>query len=385
MTRSREELEAREADDLAPYAMRSAATRGRDHRCEPDPYRTDFQRDRDRIVHARAFRRLAYKTQVFINETGDLLRTRLTHTMEVAQLARTAARRLRLNEDLVECIAYVHDLGHPPFGHRGEDLLAELAADFGGFDHHVQALRIVELLEVRYPEWPGLNLTYELRESLIKHGDGSTPVPQRFHPDERRLLEAQLVDQVDSIAYDCHDIDDALRAGIITREDLEEVELWRGAYAEARERSPRQASAKLLVDRALRTMLDALLGDLIDSSQRRLATVHLQDVVQLRQQSEQLIAGGSAMRQAKVELEDWLFHRVYRDWRVNRTFRKARRIIEDLWQHYGTYPDCLPDEHQRQVEAVGRERAVIDYIAGMTDRYAQEEHQRLFRPFTRAW
>ncbi|TVR44293.1 MAG: deoxyguanosinetriphosphate triphosphohydrolase [Planctomycetota bacterium] len=380
-------VEEREERELAPWAMRSALSRGRDHAAPADRWRSAFQRDRDRIVHARAFRRLAYKTQVFINSQGDLFRSRLTHTMEVAQLARSAAQRLRLNGDLVECISLVHDLGHPPFGHRGEDMLAELMADYGGFEHNLQALRIVEELEHRYPEFPGLNLTYEVRESIVKHsahGEASK-VPQRFHPKEAALLEACLVDEVDSITYDCHDIDDGLRAGIISLQGLSEVPLWSGALAQASEESPSGTAEKLLIDRAIRILIDAFIGDLVDNSQRAIGHAGLSNMTDLRaHQTANLITLSGSMATAKAQLEGWLFDHCYRHWRVNRTFHTARATLRDLFTFYVSHPDALPDEHQERIDGSGLHRTVADYLAGMTDRFAIDEYRRISHPGTNA-
>jgi dGTPase len=382
-----EDVFLREDRELAPYAARSRDSGGRDHPATEDPHRTDFQRDRDRIVHSRAFRRLAYKTQVFINDDGDLYRSRLTHTMELVQLARSAARRLRLNEDLVECVALAHDLGHPPFGHRGEDMLAELMAEHGGFDHHHQALRIVEELEHRYPQYPGLNLTAVVRDCLAKLGcvvDRSR-VPRRWRPELGPLLEAQLVDEVDSIAYDCHDIDDGLRAGILVREELEELELWRGAWHQATEGSPRATPTKILVDRAIHILIDAFIGDLVGHSARLIEAAGPADPAAVRAAAEPLVALSPSMARGKAEIEAWLFVKLYRDWRITRTFHKARQILAELFAWFCRHPDILPDEHHRRCAEVGRERAVADYLAGMTDRFAQDEHRRLQQPFVRAW
>jgi len=371
---TRAAIEEREDEWLAPWAMRARDSRGRAHPAPDDPHRTCFQRDRDRIVHARAFRRLGYKTQVFINDAGDMFRTRLTHTIEVAQLARTAARRLRCNEDLVECIALVHDLGHPPFGHRGEDMIDELMHDHGGFEHNRQALRIVEDLERRYPEFPGLNLTYEVRESIVKHSADGDPakVPAAFRPDEGPLLEAALVDEVDSIAYDCHDVDDGIRAGILDPRELRAVALWREAWDTAGEIEP-----KLRVDRALRTLADRLLGDLIATTTHRLEEAGFADVAALRRHRGVPVAVSDSLAPAKAELESWLYEHLYRDWRVNRTFHRARRQLADLFAFYVAHPDALPPEHAGRAAAIGTGRAVADYLAGMTDRFAQEEHGRL--------
>jgi len=379
MNIDRPAIEAREISTLAGYAMHATDSRGRVHPGPPDAFRTAFQQDRDRIVHSRAFRRLQYKTQVFANDTGDHFRTRLTHTIEVAQLARTAARRLGLNEDLVECVALVHDVGHPPFGHRGEDLLSELMRDHGGFEHNRQGLRIVEELEVRYPEHPGLNLSYEVRESIVKHSSrhDRSRVPVRFKPDEAPLLEAQLVDEVDSVTYDCHDIDDGLRGGYISLEQLQDVDLWQGAWREAKDASPRSAPEKLIVDRSLRILLDSLLGNLVEHSSSRLVGIHT--VADVRAAGDQLIEPAPSMVHAKQRLEAWLFANLYRDYRINRVFHSARRMLAELFSFYTTHPDSLPPEHAARAEGAGLHRAVADYIAGMTDRFAIEEYQRLCR------
>jgi dGTPase len=371
----------REEAILAPYAMRSRDSRGRDHPAEPDAWRSPFQRDRDRVVHSRAFRRLQYKTQVFTNDEGDHFRTRLTHTLEVSQLARSAAARLGLNEDLVEAIALVHDVGHPPFGHRGEDLLKELMADHGGFEHNRQGLRLVEDLETRYPEFTGLNLTYEVRESIIKHSAhyDRTKVPERFHPEESPLLEAQLVDEVDSVVYDCHDIDDGLRSGILSLDALQEVPLWRGAWREAGEASPAASSDKLLVDRALRALMDGMLSSLVEHTQGRLRAEGVDAVARVRTHRDQLVAVAPSMRLAKESLEAWLFANLYRDWRINRVFHMARRVLADLFRFYTDHADSLPPAFATRAEGAGLHRAVADYISGMTDRFALEEHRKLFR------
>ena len=364
---------------LQQWAMHAKDSRGRDHASNGDANRSEFQRDRDRIIHSRAFRRLQYKTQVFTNE-GDHFRTRLTHTIEVSQLARAAAQRLGLNEDLTESIALVHEVGHPPFGHRGEDLLKDLMADHGGFEHNRQGLRIVEDLESRYPDFPGINLTYEVRESIIKHSAhyDRAKVPLRFRPDESPLLEAQLVDEVDSIVYDCHDIDDGLRSGILQRDSLSDVALWQGAWDEAVAASPRATSEKLLVDRALRTLMDVLVGDLVDHSAENITREGITTVAGVRKCERQLIAPSPSTRQAKELLEAWLFANLYRNYLVNRVFHRARRQLADLFAFYTEHPDSLPPQHAARAEGAGLHRAVADYISGMTDRFAIEEHQRLF-------
>lgn len=364
---------------LSSYAQSTGLTRGRAHRHEPDPHRDEFQRDRDRIIHSRAFRRLQAKTQVFTSEQGDHFRNRLTHTIEVAQLARSASRRMKLNEDLVECIALVHDVGHPPFGHQGEAMLHELLEKHGGFEHNRQGLRIVEVLESRYPEFPGLNLTYEVRESIIKHSShyDRAKVPERFFPQESPLLEAQLVDEVDSIAYDCHDVDDGLRAGLITVEGLAEVPLWSGAWREAVDASPRNTAQRLLVDRAVRRLMDSLAGGLVEHSLASLRAHTIHTVTDVRACPEQIISLAPTQRAAKETLEAWLFTHLYRHHVVNRTFHRAKRILRELYGFFTTHPDTLPPEFTLRVEADGLERVVADYMAGMTDRFAEEEHRRL--------
>jgi dGTPase len=380
VSQTRDELEAQESLVTAPYAMRSQASRGRDHEHLPDPDRTCFQRDRDRIVHSRAFRRLQYKTQVFTNDEGDHFRTRLTHTIEVSSLARVAARRLRLNEDLVECIALVHDVGHPPFGHRGEDLLATVMAEHGGFEHNRQGLRLVEELEVRYPEFPGLNLTYEVREAIVKHGSPYDPerVPTRFHPKEAPLLEARLVDEIDSIIYDCHDIDDGLRGGYLVLDQLSELELWQGAWREASDASPRATAPKLIADRSLRILMDSLLGNLVEHTQGQLRDLGMNTLGDVRAHAGGVLGVSASMGAAKRTLETWLHANLYRHYQVNRVFHTARMVLGDLFAFYTAHPDSLPPEHAQRAEGAGLHRAVSDYIAGMTDRFAMDEHRRLF-------
>jgi len=365
---------------LAGYAIDVADSRGRVYDHVRDANRDEFTRDRDRIIHSRAFRRLQYKTQVFTADQGDHFRNRLTHTIEVVQLARSAARRMRLNEDLVECIALVHDVGHPPFGHQGETLLDELLQGHGGFEHNKQGLRIVDRLEICYPEFPGLNLTYEVRESIIKHSAhyDRSKVPERFAPNEAPLLEAQLVDEMDSIAYDCHDVDDGLRAGLIDRDGLAEVPLWAGAWAEAIESSPRSTPERLLIDRAVRRMMDSLVGGLVEHSLSGLQTRGIRSVADVRACPDQVVSLAPSLRDAKEVLEAWLFANLYRHHRVNQTFQRAKRILRELYGFFTDHPDTLPPDFAQRTETEGLQRVVADYIAGMTDRFAQDEHRRLF-------
>ncbi len=373
--------EQREAATLAAVAMPSFASRGRAHETRPDPYRTGFQRDRDRIVHARAFRRLQGKTQVFIDGEGDHFRTRLTHTVEVAQVSRTIARRLALNEDLVECIALAHDLGHPPFGHRGEDMLAQLMAPHGGFEHNRQGLRVVEELEVRYPEHLGLDLTYEVRESIVKHGSKYEPATTeaRFGPAQRPLLEAQLTDALDSVVYDCHDIDDGLRGGYIRLEQLAAIPLWDAVWREALEASPRTAPEKLILDRALRNLMDAMIGDLCAATAARLAEDGISDLAAVRAATRPLMVHSPSFFAGKRELERFLFENLYRHHLVNASFHRARRVLAELFAFWTGHPDALPPEHAARVADSGLHRVVADYLAGMTDRFALDEYARLCR------
>lgn len=377
----RQAVELREEALLAPVAMRSALSRGRAHETRPDQFRTGFQRDRDRIVHSRAFRRLSGKTQVFIDGEGDHFRNRLTHTVEVAQVSRTVARRMGLNEDLVECIALVHDLGHPPFGHRGEDMLAQLMQPHGGFEHNLQGLRVVEELEIRYPEHHGLDLTYEVREGIVKHGSKYDParVEARFGPGERPLLEAQLTDALDSVVYDCHDIDDGLRGGYIALEQLAAIPLWDAVWREAVDASPRSAPQKLILDRALRNLMDAMIDDCCTATLARLAEDGVHDLAAVRAATRPLVVHSPSFATGKRELERFLFANLYRHHAVNAAFHRARRILAELFAFWTEHPDALPPEHAARVEAVGLQRSVADYLAGMTDRYALDEYARLCR------
>jgi len=369
-----------EATMLAPYAARSAESRGRSHPEEEHPLRSAFQRDRDRVVHSTAFRRLEYKTQVFVNHEGDHYRTRLTHTLEVAQIARTIARALRLNEDLTEALALAHDLGHTPFGHSGEESLHELMRDHGGFEHNRQGLRVVEELERSYPGFPGLNLTYEVREGLAKHTTPyDNPVPEEFHPDQQPLLEAQVVDIADSIAYDNHDIDDGQRAGIISPADLRGLELWDRAEQELTRRFGRLDGAFLRRQMVIH-IINSLVMDVVQSTQARIEDRAVKCVEDVRTAEEALVAFSPGMAAAVKELEEFLFARVYRHYRVVRMSEKAKRFVREMFNAYLESPEQLVPQYQRRAERDGIHRVVCDYIAGMTDRFAMDEYARLFYP-----
>ena len=370
---------------LAPYAANPAQSRGRKHP-ESDPQgRNQFQRDRDRIIHSSAFRRLEYKTQVFVNHEGDLFRTRLTHSIEVAQIGRAIARNLNLHEDLVEGIALAHDLGHTPFGHAGQDALNECMRDFGGFEHNLQSLRVVDILEQRYAEFNGLNLTFELREGILKHcslnnakllGD----VGERFINKQQPSLEAQLTNLADEIAYNNHDVDDGLRSGLIKIEQLEQVTLFADNLNQVRAQYP-NLNDRRLIHETVRRMINALVVDLCEQSSRNIAKAGLTTIYDVRQHP-MLISFSPEMREQQTELKRFLRTNLYQHYRVNRMSAKAQRIVRELFDMFMQAPKLMPDDyHQRGGQRLNEKeqaRAVADYIAGMTDRYAIREYQRLF-------
>jgi dGTPase len=365
---------------LAPYAMRTRASRGRRHP-EPDhAYRSLYQRDRDRVVHSTAFRRLMYKTQVLVAQTNDHHRTRLTHTLEVAQISRTAARQLGLNEDLTEAIALSHDLGHPPFGHAGEAALAECLHDQGGFNHNLHGLRIVDVLEYRYPDFPGLNLSWEVLEAMAHHAkQPGAPEVGDFLDVGQPLLEAQLVDAADSLAYTCHDIDDALGVDLISFDDLEEVEFWRLVVARVRARHPHIAPERFRPT-TIRALIDWQVNDLLTTTRERLQEAGINSVDDVRRAQELLVGPSEEVRALKAALESFLHRRVYRHYRVMRMTAKGQRIIKSLFEEFMRSPEQLPERYASRVPGTPLSRVVGDYLAGMTDRYAQDEYMRLFHP-----
>ncbi len=377
----RQEYEEREEEFLAGYAMKSRASRGRVHPSPDHGFRSAFQRDRDRVVHSHAFRRLEYKTQVFVNHEGDHYRTRMTHTIEVAQIARSIARTLRLNEDLVECLALAHDLGHTPFGHSGEDALAERMAGHGGFEHNRQSLRVVDVLERRYPDHPGLNLTWEVRESIVKHETVyDRPSAEEFEPDLAPLLEAQIVNAADPIAYDNHDLDDGLRAGMIHESDLDGLALWRRACRGVEERYPGLAGEARWT-RVVTWLIDHAVTDLVRSTARRVEERGIRTLADVRARGAGTVGFSPELDAERGELQAFLMERVYRHYRVARMVTKARRFVGELFAAFVENPRQLPPKYQEWARETGLERAVCDYIAGMTDRYAQQEWLRLFHPF----
>ena len=369
--------------NLAPYAVHATLSRGRRYSEDPPQSRTAFARDRDRIIHCAAFRRLEYKTQVFVNHEGDLFRTRLTHSLEVAQIARSVARNLRLNEDLAEAIALAHDLGHTPFGHAGQDALNHCMKNHGGFEHNLQSLLVVDELEERYAEFNGLNLTYETREGILKHCSRSNAerlgeLGQRFLLGQQPSLEAQLVNLADAIAYNNHDVDDGLRSGLITLDQLETVPLWAEHRCAVQLRYPTIPERRLIYE-TVRSMINTLIMDLIKTSRQRLIDVAPQDVTAVRQ-SPPLIGFSDKMAEAATTLKRFLFQALYRHHLVMRMNAKAQRIIEELFNAFIDNPCLLPPAYLIQGEkaAANQPRLVAHYIAGMTDRYAMREYQRLF-------
>ena len=380
---SRRDYEEREDACLAPYAMRSAASRGRIHDEPEHPNRPAYQRDRERIIHSTAFRRLEYKTQVFVNHEGDHYRTRLTHTMEVAQIARAIARALNVNEDLAEAVALAHDLGHTPFGHSGEDALRELMKDHGGFEHNTHGLRVVEVLEDRYPGFRGLNLTYEVRECIAKHvTDYDHPSVERFNPQERQPIEGQIVEAADSIAYVSHDLDDGVAARILDESAYDDVPLLtevrgivQSKLGDISRRHLRTAMARFLINRFVTDMCERTLA--------RIAKYGIRSVEDVRRAPVNLVCMSEELSARKSALSAYLFDHVYRHYRVARMANKARQFVRRLFEAYTGEPRQLPPYFQKWVDVAGLHQGVCDYIAGMTDRYAQDEYLKLFTPYER--
>jgi dGTPase len=373
----------REEEVLAPYAMRTRLSRGRRHPDQPHPFRTLYQRDRDRIVHSTAFRRLMYKTQVLVAQTNDHHRTRLTHTLEVAQISRTIARQLGLNEDLTEAVALAHDLGHPPFGHAGEEALNECMHEHGGFEHNQHGLRIVEELEYRYADFPGLNLSWEVLEAQAHHSKRpDAPGVREYLGAGRPLLEAQVVDAADSLAYNTHDLDDALGAGLITADDLAEVEFWQLAVQRVHQHHPRVGPLQFQPS-VVRALIDWQVADLLEHTRQRLRQERIQSVADVRQAPQILVGPGPEVLRLKAALEEFLHRRVYRHFRVLRMAHKGRRLLRQLFDEFCRTPALLPERYARRAQDGPVPRTVCDYLAGMTDRYAQDEYLRLFQPYTR--
>jgi len=366
--------------ELAPYAVSETNSRGRKVAEAAPQGRSEFQRDRDRIIHSNAFRRLEYKTQVFVNHEGDLFRTRLTHSIEVAQIARSIARRLHLNEDLAEAISLAHDLGHTPFGHAGQDALNACMKPYGGFEHNLQSLRVVDVLEERYAEFDGLNLCFETREGILKHCSAENAkqlgeLGERFLNNRRPSLEAQIANLADEIAYNNHDVDDGLRSGLITLEQLEAVPLVAAHLHEVRLAYP-DLTERRVVHETVRRMINTLVSDLIRQSEHNIVEQRPTTLEDVRN-APALIAYSPEINEQQRALKNFLRTRLYRHYRVLRMSAKSQRILSDLFGVFMADYRLLPPQYQRQAEA-DRARAVADYIAGMTDRYAIREHRRIF-------
>lgn len=376
-----------ERTELAPYAARSDRSLGRRHLESYKDDRPAFQRDRDRIIHCAAFRRLEYKTQVFVNHEGDYYRTRLTHSLEVAQIARGIATRLHLNEDLVEALSLSHDLGHTPFGHTGEEVLNRLMKDFGGFDHNRQSLRVVEELEERYPCFNGLNLTWETREGIIKHSPRYENCDlldeKEYFRGLRPPLEAQIIDVADEIAYNNHDIDDGLKAGYITLEQLEKVAIWKETFDMVGKKYP-SLDERRHVYQTISYLIGALIDDVVDHTRRNLAAQGILSLADVRQAPARLLAFHPETLAQTQQLKSFLRKYLYRHFMVERMRIKAEFFIIRIFESYAAHPSLLPGNYQQRIERFGKERVICDYIADMTDRYAMDEYRKLFEPFERA-
>ena len=375
----REQREEKEGLCLAPYGIKSMDSKGREYPDSTPIYRTAFQRDRDRILHTTAFRRLEYKTQVFINSEGDYYRTRLTHTLEVAQIGRSVARALGANEDLEEAICLAHDLGHSPFGHSGERILNRLMKEQGGFDHNKQSLRIVTKLENRFQDFPGLNLTWETREGIVKHEtEYDISDAEDYDPHLRGHLEAQIANAADELAYSAHDLDDGLRAGLITVLMLKDLAIWKILVKSVDWKGGELK--ELDRNRIIRRMIGIEVEDLIKSTNDKIQESGAASVEDIQKLPYNVIRFGDEMAQNNRELKDFLFKNLYQNHRVIRMQEKAERIINDLFSAYKKNSLMLPNHIQVRIEKIGLERSICDYIAGMTDRFAIDEHRKLFDP-----
>lgn len=382
-------LDPSTAPQRASYAARPRPQGGRRHpEAPPTGGRSDYQRDRDRVIHSSAFRRLEYKTQVFVNHEGDLYRTRLTHSLEVGQVGRSVARQLGLDEDLVEAIALAHDLGHTPFGHAGQDALNACMRDYGGFEHNIQSLRVVDVLERRYGDFPGLNLSFETREGILKHCSKARAaklgdVGRRFLEGSQPSLEAQITNLADEIAYNNHDIDDGLRAGLLDLEELCAATLFGEIFREVQTRYP-AADAKILRHETGRRLINTFIMDLVDTTRVRVAEAGVESIDELRALTTPLAAHSPAMTESIRRLKAFLMARLYRHPQVHRQAEKAKRLVRELFDAFFADPRLLPLDHQAQLREDDspprRARVVADYVAGMTDRYAIAEHARLFDP-----
>jgi len=377
----REDFEQREREILAPYAALSAGTAGREHDEPACPKRSHFQRDRDRIIHSGAFRRLEYKTQVFVNHEGDYYRTRLTHSLEVAQISRGLARTFNLNEDLAEAIALAHDLGHTPFGHRGEATMNDLMRDHGGFEHNRQSFRVVTYLEQRYPQFDGLNLTFEVREGIVKHtGEYDAPDVPNFETKGYPTLEAQVVNVADQIAYMHHDLDDGLESGMLTFEQLSEVPIWDKIYRDVVHEFP-TAREKYHRYQTIRRVLSSFISDLEEETSHRIEGFGINSLADVRERGEEIVTLSDGMKKETRVLLDSLYKNLYQHYRVERMAQKSDKVLRDLFRTYLDNPWILPPTLANIIDRDGLAHLhVCDYIAGMTDRFALQEHAKLFNP-----
>lgn len=384
MINKRMQKEALEQVTLAPYALKSAESQGRVHPEPESESRTAFERDRDRIIHTTAFRRLEYKTQVFVFYEGDHYRTRLTHTLEVAQLGRSLARGLGANQDLAEAICLAHDLGHAPFGHAGEAALNRLMADHGGFNHNTQSYRVVTVLEERYPNFPGLNLTYETREGMIKHETAYDKSDAAgFAPEKRASLEAQIANLADEIAYNAHDLDDGLRAGLFDLTDLAELALW-GDLTEAAGWDGKRPFTPIIRHEIIRELIGRSVTDVLRHTETTLNAFNLDTAEKIQTHSDNVVAYSPDFDRLIQPLKQFLYDRMYRHYRLMRMQFKAERFISQLFEVYLQEPNMLPDSTHLRLSGAPLPRVITDYIAGMTDRYALDEWQKMFDPYARA-
>lgn len=378
-------IDSTERNDLAGYACTSAASRGRRHPEELRDNRPAFERDRDRIIHCAAFRRLEYKTQVFVNHEGDYYRTRLTHSLEVAQIGRAIARKLHLNEELTEALALSHDLGHTPFGHTGEEVLNRLMQGFGGFEHNMQSFRVVDELEERYPGFNGLNLTWEVREGIIKHSshyDSASEIMVEFLPGTVPSVEGQIINYADEIAYNNHDIDDGLKSGYITLEMLEQVDLWHEVCSGVRRNYP-EIDDKRLVYQTISALIGVLINDVCTTASSNIEKLGISSLDDLRRVNRSVVHFNDDITERNMALKGFLFQNLYRHHKVDKMRVKAEIFITRLFETYLRYPNLLPPKYRSRVERFGLQRVVCDYIAGMTDRFALDEYKRLFEPYER--
>jgi len=373
---TREEYESLEKNLLAPYACKSAESAGREHDEAEHPYRTSFQRDRDRVIHSNAFRRLEYKTQVFVFHEGDHYRTRLTHTLEGSQIARTVARALQLNEELAEAIILAHDLGHTPFGHSGQDVMNRLMKEHGGFEHNKQSLRIVTLLEKRYPNFPGLNLSFEVREGIAKHATTYDSPQVKFVRQGQPSIEAQIVDRSDEIAYNSHDLDDGIRSGLITADQLQAVDIWARYYEETAIGGT--DDEEVHIKQTIKAILNHLVTDLVRTTSDNIDIMKIYSLNDVRKADKKCVSFSEETNKYNKQLKTFLYKKLYRHYRVERMAEKAEHIIEDLFRAYMKNSHILPEAIHARTKDIGLERVICDYIAGMTDRFALEEHARLF-------